>query len=76
MGKILSHLKVSLMNLITIKLPVENTRPRLVYAERRATRKQILKRFNPDLIKADLWFHILKFFSQRNLQNQVTFVKA
>ena len=52
--KSLSHLKVCLMNSIAIKLHVENTRSISVYAEGRATKQHILKRFAPDLIKSDL----------------------
>ena len=54
MGKSLSQFKVSLMNSIATKLHVENLRSRLVYAEVRATREKILKRFAPDLIKSEL----------------------
>ena len=54
MGKSLSQLKVHLMNSITIKTHVENTRSRLVYAEVRASREHILKIFDPYLIKSDL----------------------
>ena len=43
--KILSHLKECLMNSIAAKSHVENPRSRSVYAEVRATREQIFKRF-------------------------------
>ena len=49
-GNSLSQLKVSLMNSITIKLHVENTRSILVYAEEIATREHILKIFAPDFM--------------------------
>ena len=63
------------MNLIAIKLHMENARSVSVYAEGRATRGKILKTFVPDLIKSDLWFHILMFISQKNLSPQRTLVK-
>ena len=46
----------------------------LVYAEGRATREHILKIFAPYVINSDLWCHILKFASQRNLLYQITLV--
>ena len=67
MEKILSQIKVSLINSIAIKPHVENPRLISVYAEGRTIRGQILKISVPYLIKSDLWFHILKFVSQRNL---------
>ena len=65
MGKVISHLKVHLMNSIAIKLHVENPKSILVYAEGRFIREQILKVFSPDLINSELWFHILKFISPK-----------
>ena len=47
--------------------PRGNPRSIPVYEEGRATRENILKIFVPDSIKSDLWFHILKFVSHRNL---------
>ena len=69
--KRLSHIKLRLMNLIATKLHVENPSFKLVYAVLRATREQILKIFDPDLIHSDLWLCILKFFSQRKLPRQL-----
>ena len=43
---------------------------------RRATKEQILNKFALDLIKSDLWFHILKLVSQRNLPYQRILVEA
>ena len=54
MGNIQSQLKVNLMNSIAIKLHVENTSSRSVYAERRSTREHILKIFSPDLINSHI----------------------
>ena len=54
MRKSLSHSKVYLMNSIIIKLRGGGTRSRSVYVEGRDTKGQILKRFNPDLIKSYL----------------------
>ena len=59
-----------------IKIYVENPRSRSVYVEEIDTREEILKIFAPDLIKSDLWFHILKFVSQINLPHQITLVKV
>ena len=70
MGKILSYTKAQLMKSITIKLLVENPRSRLVYEEGRAIREHILKIFDPYLIKSDMWLHIMKFISQKNLPHQ------
>ena len=56
--------------------PLKNTRPILVYAEGRATREHILKRFTAYFIKLDMCFHILNLVSERNLQNQRTLVKV
>ena len=67
MDKRLAQLKVYLMKSIVIKLHGVNQRSRSFYAEGRAIKGQILKNFALDLIKSDLWFHILKFVSQRNL---------
>ena len=39
-------------------------------------KEQILKRSVLDLIKLDLWFHILRFFSKKNIPSQRTFVKV
>ena len=64
------QINVLSMNLISIKLHMENIRSISVYIEGRATRGQILKIFVPDLINSDLWFHILKLFSQINLSPQ------
>ena len=47
-----------------------------VYVEGRATRGQILNIFGTYLIMSDLWFHILKFFSQRNLQTSIILAKV
>ena len=44
------------MDSISIKFHVENPRSISVYAEVRADREQILKRFVTDFIKSDLWF--------------------
>ena len=74
MEKILSQLKAKLMNSIVITLHRVNTRSRSVYAEKRATKGQILNKFALDLIKSDLWFHILNFVSQRNLPHKIIFV--
>ena len=74
MDNILSQIKARLMKSISIKIHVKNSRSRSVYAEVRATRGHILKRFVPDLIKSDLWFHILDYVSQRNLSAQRTLV--
>ena len=71
MEKILSQIKVYLMNSIVIKLRGENRRSRLAYAEGRATKEQILRKFALYLIKSDLWSHILNFVSQRNLPHQI-----
>ena len=76
MGKSLSHLKVYLMNSIFIKIHGGNTLSRSVYAEGRATKERILKIFAPDLIKSDLWFHILKLITKRNLPQQVILMKV
>ena len=76
MEKSLSHLKVYLMKSIFIKIHGLNPRSRSVYAEVKSTKEQILKRFAPDLIKSDHWFHILKFVSQRNLPHQIILVKV
>ena len=73
--KSLSDIKVCLMNSISIKLHVNNPRSRSVYAKVKATRGKILKIFGPNLIKSDLWFHILKFVSQSNFSPQRTLVK-
>ena len=54
--------------------PFGKSKVKIIFAEVRATREEILKRFSLDLIKSDLWFHILKFVSQRNLQHQRTLV--
>ena len=70
MDKSLSQLKVYFMNSIIIKLHGVNKISRSVYAEGRATKLQILKKFALYLIKLDLWFHILKFVSQINLPYQ------
>ena len=45
------HPKAHLMNSRVIRLDMDNTKPISVYAERRSTRIQILKRFGPYLIK-------------------------
>ena len=71
-----SQIKVRLINSITTKLHVENTRSRLVYAEGRATREHILKIFDPYLIKSYLLIHIFKFASQVNLKHQITLAKV
>ena len=55
--------------------PRENPRSISVYAEVRATKGQILKILVPDLIKSEIWFHILIFISRINLSPQRTFVK-
>ena len=47
-----------------------NQRSRSAYAEGPATKEHILKKFALDLIKSDLWSHILNFVSQRNLRHQ------
>ena len=47
-----------------------------VHAEGRYSRGNIQKRFAPDLIKSDLWFHILKLFSQRSLSHQRALVNV
>ena len=70
-----SQLKARSMNSSAIILNVENTRPTSVYQEGISNRGQILKRFVPYLIKSDLWFHILRFVSHRNLSPQITWVK-
>ena len=75
MDKRLSQLKALLMNLISIKIHVENPRSISVYIEGRATRGKILKRFGPYFIKSYLWFHMLKLVSQINLSPQRTLVK-
>ena len=54
--------------------PRGNQISRLAYAEGRATKEQILRKFALDLIKSDLWSHILKFVSQRNLPHQIILV--
>ena len=64
------------MNSIVIKLHGVNPRSISVYAEGRATKEEILKRFAPDLIKSYLWFHTLKFVTQRNLPQQRILEKA
>ena len=64
------QINVLSMNLISIKLHMENIRSISVYIEGRAMRGQILKIFVPDLINSDLWFHILKLFYQINLSPQ------
>ena len=62
--------QVVIDELIAIKLSGENQRSRLAYAGVKATKEQILNKFALDLIKSDLWSHILKFVSQRNLPHQ------
>ena len=74
--KSLLHLKVNLMKSISIKPLVENPSSRLVYEEGRDTIDQIWKRFTPDFIKSDLWFHILKFIFQGNFPHQRILVKV
>ena len=54
--------------------PRGKSNTRSVYVEGRATKEQILKKFSLDLIKLDLWSHILKFLSQRNLPHQIILV--
>ena len=74
MEKSPSYIKDLLINSSTIRLNVGNTRSRSVYAEGRATRVHTLKIFGTDLINSELWFHILKFISQRNFSPQGTLV--
>ena len=76
MDKSLSQFKVYLMNSILVKLYGLNPIFISVYAEERVTKEHILKRFTPDLIKSDLWFHILNFVYQRNLPHQRVLVKV
>ena len=47
------QIKSCLINSIAIRLDLENTRSKSVYAEEGATREHILKIFGPDLIKSD-----------------------
>ena len=61
MEKILSKIKVCLINSISIKLPVDNPSSISVYAQGRAMIELILKIFVPYLIKSDLWFQNLKY---------------
>ena len=70
-----SQLKAPLMNSSAIRIDMEHPRSISVYEEGRATSIHILKRFVPDLIKSDLWFHILKFASQINLSPPRKFVE-
>ena len=72
----ISHLKVRLVNSIAVKLNVENTRSRLVYAEVITTREQILKTIASYLINADVWLHIYNFPSQISLPHQRILVKV
>ena len=67
MYKIPSHPALHLMKYSAIRINMGNTMSILVHEEGIATRGKILKRFGLDLIKSDLWFHILNFVSQRNL---------
>ena len=53
---------------------MENPRSRSDYAKKIATRKQVMKRFGPYLIKADLWFHIFKLVPQRKISPPSIFV--
>ena len=46
-------------------LNMGNPRSRSVYVKGKATSRQISKNFGPDFIKSDMWFHILKFVSQK-----------
>ena len=76
MEKILSQIKVELMNSIAIKNHMDNTSSRIVYPKERATREHILNKFVPDLIKSDIWFHILKLVSQINFPHQQTLARS
>ena len=75
MDKILSQRKALLMKSISFKLHVENSSSISVFAEGRTSIGNILKTFLPDFIKFDLWFHIFRFVSHRNLYPQKTLVK-
>ena len=76
MKRSISQLKALLVNSMAIKIDVDNPNSISVNAEGEATREHILKRFASDLIKLDLWFHILNLVSQRNLPPQITLVKV
>ena len=70
MGKIPSQLKDHLMNSIAIRHHSVNPGSISFYIEGKYTRGWILKIFVPYLINLDLWFHILKFISQKIFQPQ------
>ena len=56
--------------------PRGKSKIKIIYAEGRDTKEQILKIFAPDFIKSGLWFHILNFVYQRNLPHQIILVKV